>query len=50
MFKQILASYDIEVSLDLRVFFSEAVDFFLGEAAAETGVEFAGELVLRISI
>jgi hypothetical protein len=44
MFEKVLAAHDIKMAFDLGVFLGEAVDFFLGEVAAEAGVEFAGEL------
>lgn len=44
MLEQFLAAHDVEVAFYLGVFLCEAVDFLLGEAAAEAGVEFAGEL------
>lgn len=44
MLEQLFAAHDIQVPLDLGVFLGEAIDFFLGEAAAEAGVEFTGEL------
>jgi hypothetical protein len=44
MLEEVLAAHDVEMAFNLGVFFSEAVDFFLGEVAAEAGVKFAGEL------
>jgi hypothetical protein len=32
--QQFLAAHDVEMALDLGVFLGEAVDFFLGQAAA----------------
>jgi hypothetical protein len=45
MFKQILAAHNIEMAFNLRVFLGEAVDLFLGQIAAEAGVEFTGKLI-----
>jgi hypothetical protein len=44
MLEELFPPHDVEMAFDFRVFFGEAVNFFLGEVAAESGVEFAGEL------
>jgi hypothetical protein len=47
MLEQLLPPHDVKVALDLGVFLGKAVDFFLGKAAAKTGVEFAGKLAVH---
>ena len=47
VFEEILATHDVQVAFYLRVFFGEAVDFFLREVAAEAGVKFARKLWCR---
>jgi hypothetical protein len=44
MLEEVLAAHNVEMAFDLGVFLGKAVDFFLGEVAAEASVEFAGEL------
>lgn len=44
MFEEILATHDVEMAFDFRVFLGETVDFLLGKTAAETGVEFTRKL------
>lgn len=47
MLEQVLPPDHVQMPLDLRVFTGEAIDFILAQAAAEAGIEFAGELVIE---
>lgn len=47
MLEEILTTHDIQMTLDLGVLTGKAVDFILAQATPQTGVQFAGELIVE---
>jgi len=47
MLEEILTTHDIQMTLDLGILTGKAVDVILAQATAQTGVQFARELVVE---